>query len=184
MNKDLEQYLSTSIKLDCINVVWNEGTVPITITTYLSDVLAPEKYIASSRSIVFKDHSVLVVSQENGHLFILPGGTLEFEESPLDALHREILEETGWTITIIRHIGFMHLHNLGNKPRDYVYPFPDSIWSIFISEAVDYKPEMKIYDKWVYDSDFRDIIEVEQLPINEGEILLLGNALKLRGFSL
>jgi 8-oxo-dGTP pyrophosphatase MutT (NUDIX family) len=142
--------------------------------------LAPVKYIASSRSIVFKDNSVLVVSQENGHLFILPGGTLESRESPLDALYREILEETGWTISNIRHIGFMHLHNLGGKPRGYKYPFPDSIWSIFVSEALEYKPEMKIYDKWVSGSDFHDIIEVEQLPIDTGELLLLNNVVKLR----
>ena len=74
----------------------------------------------------------------------------------------------------------MHLHNTGNKPPDYKYPFPDSIWSIFISEAIEYKPEMKIPDEWVYDSEFRDIIEVKQLPQDKGELLLLDEALKLR----
>ena len=180
MTEDLEKYLYASTKLDSIDVIWDEGTLPVNITTYLSDTMAPEKYISSARSIVFKGHSVLVLSQENGHQYILPGGRLEQGESPLEALHREILEETGWTVTNLHHIGFMHLHHLGEKPADYRYPFPDLIWPIYISQAVEYKPEMKIYDRWVSSSEFRDIINVKQLPINRGELLLLDEALTIR----
>ena len=180
MDKDLEQYLSTGTKLGSIDVMWGEGTMPVKITTYLSDAMAPEQYISSARSIVVKDNSVLVVSQENGHHYILPGGRLEPGESPLDALHREILEETGWTISDLKHIGFMHLHYLFSKPDGFKYPYPDSIWSIFISEALEYKSEMIIPDDWVDDSEFRDIIEVKQLPLDKGELLLLDQALKIR----
>ncbi|MFC1947844.1 NUDIX domain-containing protein [Chloroflexota bacterium] len=180
MSEDLEQYLIASTKLDSIDVMWGEGTIPVKITLYLSDTMAPARYISSARSIVFNGNSVLVISQENGHQYILPGGRLEAKESPLDALHREILEETGWTVTDTRHIGFMHLHNLGSKPDGYNYPYPDIIWPIFISEAVEYKPDMKIPDEWVFDSEFRDIIEVKQLPLDKGDLLLLDEALKLR----
>ena len=180
MNEDLEKYLSTSEKLGSIDVMWGEGTMPVKIATYLSDTMAPERYISSARSIVFKDNSVLVISQENGHQYIVPGGRLEPGESPLEALHREILEETGWTVNDIKHIGFMHFHHLGEKPADYRYPFPDFIWPIFFSEAVECKPEMKIYDEWVHDSRFRDIIEVKQLPLDKHELLLLDEALKLK----
>lgn len=180
MNEDLEKYLDASTELDSIDVIWGEGTLPVKITAYLSDTVAPESYISSARSIVFKDNSVLVVSQENGNQYILPGGRLEPGESPLEALHREILEETGWTIKDIKHIGFMHLHYLGSKPDGFRYPYPDSIWSIFSSEAVDYIPEMKIYDEWVHDSQFRDIIDVQKLPIDKGDIFLLNQAVTIR----
>jgi len=180
MNEDLEKYLGTSIELVCFDVVWGEGTMPVKITTYLSDTIAPERYISSARSIVFKDNSVLVISQETGHQYIVPGGRLEPGEGPLEALHREILEETGWTISDLKHIGFMHLHYLFSKPDGFKYPFPDSIWSIFISEAVEYKPEMIIHDDWVDDSELRDIIEVQQLPLERGELLLFDEALKFR----
>ncbi len=156
------------------------GEIPLRITTYVSDIMAPERYISSARSLVFRNNSVLVISQENGHRYILPGGRLETGEKPLDALHREILEETGWTISDIKHLGFMHLHNLGEKPPDYRYPYPDIIWPVFVSRAVEYKPEMKIFDEWVSDSEFRDIIEVKKLPIDKGELLLLDEALKLQ----
>ena len=180
MSGDLEKYLGNSTKLGSIDVMWGEGTMPVKITTYLSDTIAPERYISSARSIVFKGNSVLVVSQENGHQYILPGGRLEPGESPLEALHREILEETGWTISDLKHIGFMHLYYHFSKPDGFKYPYPDSIWSIFISEALEYKSEMIIPDDWVDDSEFRDIIEVKQLPLDKVELLLLDEALKLR----
>ena len=35
----------------------------------------------------------------------LPGGGIDPHETPLQALHREVLEETGWTIAAPRRIG-------------------------------------------------------------------------------
>ncbi|CUH64947.1 RNA pyrophosphohydrolase [Thalassovita gelatinovora] len=37
--------------------------------------------------------------------FQLPGGGIEPGESPLHALHREVIEETGWTIAAPRRLG-------------------------------------------------------------------------------
>jgi 8-oxo-dGTP diphosphatase len=37
--------------------------------------------------------------------FQLPGGGLDPGEQPLPALHREVLEETGWRILPLRHLG-------------------------------------------------------------------------------
>ena len=188
MDKQLDRYLSSGTELVQEHFTWDlgllipgrKGTLPVKVTTYLYDILAPERYVSSVRSIVFKDDSILVISQDNGEYYILPGGRLESGETPLDTLNREILEETGWTIVNPDHIGFMHFHHLGEKPADYRYPFPDFIWPIYISEAVEYKSEMKIYDRWVSGSEFHDIIEVRKLPLTQRELLLLDEALKVR----
>lgn len=49
---------------------------------------------------------VLVTWQGAGHQeFQLPGGGIDPGESPLQALHREVLEETGWRIAAPRRLG-------------------------------------------------------------------------------
>ena len=52
------------------------------------------------------DGRVLCVKQNYPpHEWTLPGGRVEPNESPLAALHREIMEETGCRIAIERHVG-------------------------------------------------------------------------------
>ena len=50
---------------------------------------------------------VLVVRDPGGQ-DVMPGGRLEAGESLEDALRREVAEETGWTISRLRRIGFRH----------------------------------------------------------------------------
>ena len=40
----------------------------------------------------------------------LPGGGIEPDENPLQALHREVLEETGWRIARPRKLGMFRRH--------------------------------------------------------------------------
>jgi 8-oxo-dGTP diphosphatase len=52
------------------------------------------------------DGDVLLTYQEEPDAeFQLPGGGIDPGESPLRALHREVFEETGWTIAGPRRIG-------------------------------------------------------------------------------
>lgn len=46
----------------------------------------------------------LLVVEEDGRLY-LPGGGLDPGESAEEALHREFLEEAGYTVAIERHVG-------------------------------------------------------------------------------
>ncbi len=49
---------------------------------------------------------VLLTYQDDPHYeFQLPGGGIDAGESPLQALHREVFEETGWSIAAPRRIG-------------------------------------------------------------------------------
>ncbi|WP_138466298.1 NUDIX domain-containing protein [Poseidonocella sp. HB161398] len=52
--------------------------------------------------------------------FQLPGGGIDPGESPLQALHREVMEETGWSIAGLRRLGAY---------RRFVYMPDYGIWA-------------------------------------------------------
>ncbi len=57
-------------------------------------------------AIIAEGAWLLVAETTNaGEDFLLPGGGIDPGESPLRALHREVMEETGWRIGTPRRIG-------------------------------------------------------------------------------
>lgn len=57
-------------------------------------------------AVLMRAGSVLVTHQaEPVPEFQLPGGGIDPGENPIAALHREVLEETGWHIAVQRRIG-------------------------------------------------------------------------------
>ncbi|MCC5970183.1 MAG: NUDIX hydrolase [Pararhodobacter sp.] len=57
-------------------------------------------------AILMRDSRLLLTHQREPHdEFQLPGGGIDPGESPLQALHREVLEETGWRIAPQRRLG-------------------------------------------------------------------------------
>lgn len=71
-------------------------------------VQAGQNYIArpGAYAILPRDGAVLLTHQaEPVPEFQLPGGGIDPGESPVQALHREVFEETGWQIAKPRKIG-------------------------------------------------------------------------------
>ncbi len=57
-------------------------------------------------AILPRDERILVTYQAAPHYeFQLPGGGIDPGESPIQALHREVFEETGWRISTPRKLG-------------------------------------------------------------------------------
>ena len=176
--QSLTEFLTAATSLCEGKTVW--GTMPLQLTYYLSKREPPLEYVSSVRAIVFREDSALVITQENGEVYILPGGRVEKGEKALETLKREILEETGWALFKTKLLGGMHFHHLGLKPEGYAYPYPVFLWPIYIAEAKDFTAEAIIHDDWVSESHFLPIDEVRKLTIRQGELLLLETALELR----
>lgn len=57
-------------------------------------------------AVLLQGHRILLThQQEPTPEYQLPGGGIDPGESPLRALHREVREETGWTISAPRRLG-------------------------------------------------------------------------------
>lgn len=57
-------------------------------------------------AVILQDAQLLAThQQEPTPEFQLPGGGIDPGEHPLTALHREVYEETGWHIRIVRRLG-------------------------------------------------------------------------------
>lgn len=57
-------------------------------------------------AVLLRGHAALLTHQaEPLPEYQLPGGGIDAGESPLTALHREVLEETGWRIAAPRRLG-------------------------------------------------------------------------------
>lgn len=57
-------------------------------------------------AILWRDGQILLTHQKDPWPeFQLPGGGIDRGESPVGALHREVIEETGWTISAPRRVG-------------------------------------------------------------------------------
>lgn len=57
-------------------------------------------------AVLPRGRDVLLTYQGDPHFeFQLPGGGIDAGEQPITALHREVLEETGWRISEPRHLG-------------------------------------------------------------------------------
>ena len=54
----------------------------------------------SCKAVILKDSKVLLIlnSDDTGNFYLLPGGGQKFGETLLQAMQREVMEETGWVV--------------------------------------------------------------------------------------
>ena len=179
MDAELVDYLNSGKRIAEESVTWGNA-LTLHVTYYLGVESPPLRYVSSARAIVFRDNSVIVIRDAENHFYIVPGGRREGEETLEETLHREVLEETGWTLKKVSPLGFMNFHHLAPKPADYAYPYPDFLWIIYSAEADKYIPESQIPDKYVTEVILHPIDEARRLILEPGYQMLLDAAIELR----
>jgi 8-oxo-dGTP pyrophosphatase MutT (NUDIX family) len=155
--------------------------VRLRVRTYLTTTLPPLDLVSSVRALVRRDDQILVV-RDPVSVHILPGGRREPDETLMQTLEREVLEETGWTIRDMRLIGLAHFQHLTPKPDDYRYPYPDFLHLVYVATADSYDVTQREVDGYELEVGFQPLATVETLPISQGERALLRAAMTLQAF--
>lgn len=129
------------------------GTAPDPSIKY---TLRPGAYAILPRG----DQVLLTVQMETPPDIQLPGGGIDPGEAPVPALHREVMEETGWTIAAPRRLGAF---------RRFVYMPEYDLWAEKLCTIYVARPVLQVSDPLEPDH------EVLWLPQSEA-VLQLGNA--------
>ena len=79
------------------------------------------------RGVVFRDDKLLLVQERTDGLWTLPGGWADVNDSPSEAVEREIIEESGFRTKAERMIAVFDRAKQGNEP-----PFPFHVYKIFL----------------------------------------------------
>jgi 8-oxo-dGTP pyrophosphatase MutT (NUDIX family) len=158
---------------------WLDGRVRLRLSAYVTNLMPPPENVTSSRCLVLRHDSVLV-QHDRDSTHILPGGRREANESPMETVRREVLEETGWTIAEPLLVGLLHFTHLTPKPLGYTYPYPDFVQVVYMANAMTFVPEAKLDDGYEVETLFRSIDELPSLALPVSQRLFLDAALHVR----
>lgn len=105
------------------NIEWLP--IPNELQSVITNELPPPELITSAFVLAFKGRE-MIVTNLNDRGWDVPGGHIEAGETPVQAVKRELYEETGAFIEEPELLGYMMINLHGERPRNYKYPFPTS----------------------------------------------------------
>lgn len=174
MDKELQAFLARHTPFGSWTDTWDG--VPLEARVFLSDELPPRAFVGSVRAIVLKAQEVLLVHSSVPILSV--GGRCEGEEALEQGLLREVAEETGWRVSPISVIGFIHTWHLDGQRPNWGRPAPDFVDPLFAVEAISFDAMLKKPDE--HDCEFIPVAEVKNFSVDELNQTFLREALRKR----
>lgn len=153
----------------------------LVVNGYLDDQLPPDEYITSVRAIVLRQlpgaHGEVLVVQDPHSYHIIPGGRREQGEALVQTAMREVLEETGWQVTIGQLLGFLHFQHLTPLPPGIQGAKPTFVQLIYLAEAKYYCAAGREVNGYEIDAKFVALDQLHDYTISNAERLFLEAAL-------
>lgn len=151
-------------------VSWGPSTIELTFEPW--DPAVDGGDVSSVRAIILAGDKVLVVTNEH-EMHIVPGGQPQEGETHDDALRRELLEETGWTIESAVPLGCLRCRHVTPKPEGYRHPYPEFVQKVYVAWADQFTPEAKHADDYERLAEFRPIgkLAPKELPNTQWAML-------------
>ena len=180
MDEDLAKFLSPLTAFEEETQIWPPlGTMRI--RCYLTDKMPPVRYVSSARAVVIDGDRVLLVQDRDG-VHIIPGGKLEPDETPEDAMRREVIEETGWSLAFCKPIGILHFIHICSMSEDQGTQ-PDFLQVVYAGIPGKYHPELREVDGYEIGAEFVLIDQVRQMPFGTGQQMFLETAIRVTSLS-
>lgn len=157
MDRALQAFLQGRTPLTEERVVWSGGGRELVQTrgayALEAETALPLGLVTSVRAVLTRGRDIMVVRDPGGE-HIVPGGRIDDGEELLEALKRELMEETGWSVRgTPTRLGLFHYHIHSPKPERYPYPYPDflqiNLWNgigfssiIYLAGILGISPEL------------------------------------------
>ncbi|CCV64393.1 NUDIX hydrolase [Alteracholeplasma palmae J233] len=87
----------------------------------------------AARAIIIKNNKILVLASDNDEVK-LPGGGLDENETFIDALNREVLEETGYTVLKNKEFGIIDTYGKSKTDQTKVFSMQSKYYLVEISD--------------------------------------------------
>ncbi len=158
-----------------IAVNW-EGS-KVCLTWFPSKKIDNSQLITSVHGYCFKDGKILLV-QVKGRGFNAPGGHIELNEDPEQALHREVYEE-GYVTGTIKYLGAIEVNHKENENFIHNGPYPMIGYQLFyrvdVKKVFPFLRENETLTRiWVEPEEIQYVLDDHELSIH-----IIKEALKL-----
>lgn len=157
---------------------WFGGRMMFNVDTYLGSVPVPTKLVTSVRCVLRCGNRVMVMEDADGRQHVLPGGRIELGESHREALEREVLEETGYTLVAAELVGACVFTHTTPRPDDYRYPYPTFVHLIYCGNAGELDPVAMQHHDHEVSCRFVGKGELDSIALSDGERVLVDASLR------
>ena len=113
-------------------ITWPDGPIHVQF-----EIGAPpsEHLISNVNAVPCTRAGQWIVIQLADGSWEIPGGTVEENEAPYDALVREVLEEAGARVQSAQYLGALKMHSLAEQPFRPHLPHPISYRAVYLCQV-------------------------------------------------